>query len=139
VRKTLMLSLVLAFGAACAAAQTYPSSSPDSRTPQTATQPSQTSSADTTSIQGCVSGSDGNYTLTDNSGATYKLAGDTAKLTEHVGHKVEITGSTMSSSSSDTSAASASPESHKPAGAGAQHTLSVTSVKHISSTCSASR
>ena len=41
---------------------------------------SQTSSnaGETTTIEGCLSGSAGNYTLTDNSGKTYQLQGDSS-------------------------------------------------------------
>src|SRR5438046_1404718 len=45
-------------------------------------------------VEGCLQGSDGNFTLSDSSGTTYQLQGDTAKLSEHVGHEVQITGST---------------------------------------------
>ena len=125
-RKTWMLTLVLAFSAAWAAAQTYPNSS----SPQTSTQTSQTSTDSSTSVQGCLSGSNGSFTLTDNSGTTYQLAGDTSKLSEHVGHKVEIKGTTSSSSAGSAS------DSHKAAGGGAQPTLTVTSMKHIATSCS---
>ncbi len=85
-------------------------------------------SSGNTSVQGCLGGSDGNYTLTDKDGNSYRLTGDTAKLSEHVGHEVKITGSTASSSAAtgngsgtDTMAGSKS--------------LQVSSVKHISKTC----
>src|SRR4051794_265707 len=47
------------------------------------------SSTNQTTVQGCLNGSAGGFTLTDNSGTAYQLAGDTAKLTDHVGHQVE--------------------------------------------------
>lgn len=77
-------------------------------------------------VEGCLSGSNGNFTLTDKNGTTYELTGDTAKLTEHVGHEVKVTG--MSSSG----AGAAGGES---ASAGSAHSLQVSSVKHISKTC----
>lgn len=77
-------------------------------------------------VEGCLSGSSGNFTLTDKNGTSYQLTGDTAKLSEHVGHEVKITG-TSSSGGSDSSSAST--------GAGAPSTLHVSSVKHISKTC----
>jgi hypothetical protein len=43
-------------------------------------------------VQGCLQGSDGNYTLTEKSGRTYSLLGDMSKLTAHIGHEVQITG-----------------------------------------------
>jgi len=78
-----------------------------------------------TTVEGCLSGSNGNFTLTDKNGTSYELTGDTAKLSEHVGHEVKITG--MPSSGAGASGASA--------GAGASQTLQVSSVKHVSKTC----
>ena len=43
-------------------------------------------------VQGCLQGSDGNYTITEKSGRTYSLLGDLSKLTAHIGHEVQITG-----------------------------------------------
>lgn len=91
---------------------------------------SQTSNANETKIQGCLSGSDGNYTLTDASGTTYQLTGDTAKLSEHVGHEVELTGTQSSASSSSSSASSGQ------TGTSNQASFSVSAVRHISKTCS---
>jgi hypothetical protein len=79
------------------------------------------------SIQGCLSGSDGNYTLTDHQGTAYQLSGDTSKLSAHVGHEVKITGTTGSSSATaDNGMANSTP---------AAQTLQVDSMKHISKTC----
>ena len=78
-----------------------------------------------TSIEGCLQGPNGSFTLTDSSGTTYQLQGDTSKLSKHVGHDVQITGSTSGSGP-------ASPGSDTPRGVSQQHTLSVDKVKHIS-------
>lgn len=43
-------------------------------------------------IRGCLSGSPGNYTLTDQNGMQYQIAGDDATLRSMVGREVEITG-----------------------------------------------
>jgi hypothetical protein len=43
-------------------------------------------------VQGCLQGSDGNYTITEKSGRTYSLLGDMSKLTAHIAHEVQITG-----------------------------------------------
>ena len=45
------------------------------------------SSTDQTNVQGCLSRSAGGFTLTDNSGTAYQLAGDTAQLNDHVGNR----------------------------------------------------
>ena len=82
-----------------------------------------------TTVQGCLSGSNGNFTLTDQHGNSYKLAGDTAKLSEHVGHQVKVTG-TAESASSPSAGASTGTSAN-----GASRTLQVSSIKHISKTC----
>jgi len=79
-----------------------------------------------TTVEGCLSGSNGNFTLTDKHGTTYQLTGDAATLSEHVGHEVKVTGT----SSSGTGAAGGAS-----AGAGSSPTLQVSSVKHVSKTC----
>jgi hypothetical protein len=78
-----------------------------------------------------LSGSSGNYTLSDKSGNTYQLTGDAAKLSEHVGHEVKVTGTSSSASASGggTSTGTTGQAS------GNSQTLEVSSVKHISKTC----
>lgn len=110
----------------------YPSSAPSSAqsaaqdasqaakdAQQTATQAGKdAANAATGNVEGCVGGSAGNYTLTDSSGKTYQLAGDTSGLADHVGHDVKVSGAT--------SAASA---------AGGTPTITVKKVKMVSATC----
>jgi hypothetical protein len=178
-RKTFLITAILLLSAAWAVAQTSPSTpqstTPDTSSPQstspsstspsqqpatpdasstttqtTTTQTTQTSSNNSTSIEGCLSGSAGNWTLTDQSGKTWQLAGDTSKLSDHVGHQVRLMGTDNSSSASGSSSPSSSnPSSSSPsssAGAsgagsssGTQSTFTVNKVKMISSTCSTSK
>lgn len=135
-KKTLILSTFLVLFAVWAGAQTSPSSS---------SQPSssQSSSDNAQTVQGCLSGSAGSFTLTSSSGATYQLAGDTSKLSDHVGEQVEITGSAASGSASG-SASSTSPSSSSPsAGSSGSsmggQTINVQNVKKIASSCSTSK
>lgn len=122
-KNTLILPCLL-FCAIWVIAQTYPS--------QSSGQSSSQASNNETTVQGCLSGGpSGNYTITDSSGTTYLLAGDTSKLSEHVGHKVEIRG-TASSASTNSSGSSKTPSS---TGMSNQPTLNVSSIKHISKTC----
>jgi hypothetical protein len=100
-----------------------------SQYPQTASPQTKASASGQTTVQGCLQGSDGNYTLADNTGTTYQLQGDTSKLSAHVGHEVQITGSTTSASSAK------SPTTGTPAGTTQQPTLTVQNMKHISKTC----
>lgn len=45
------------------------------------------------SVQGCLSGSMGSFSITDQSGKTWTLSGDTNELQKHVGNTVQISGS----------------------------------------------
>ena len=151
-RKTFLITAILLLSAAWAVAQTSPST-PQSTTPDTSstttqtttTQTTQTSTDSSTSIEGCLSGSAGNFTLTDQSGKTYQLAGDTSKLSDHVGHQVRLMGTDNSSSASGSSNPSSSSPSSGAGGSGAgsssgtQSTFTVNKVKMISSTCSTSK
>jgi Protein of unknown function (DUF5818) len=134
--KTLMLAAILLLSAAWVQAQQYPQagSSPSSASPTSSSQAdaSRSGSSSSQTVEGCLQGSEGNFTLTDNSGMTYQLAGDTSKLTEHVGHEVQIKGST---SGAGAGAAGAGAGAGAGSAAGGQQTLTVESVKHVSKTC----
>lgn len=95
---------------------------------QNSAQSPRASAGGQTTVEGCLSGSSGSYMLTDQNGTMYQLSGDTAKLSEHVGHEVKITGTSSSGDSSASGAASG-------ASGAAQQTLQVSAVKHISKTC----
>src|ERR1044071_1948169 len=173
-RKTFLITAILLLSAAWAVAQTSPST-PQSTTPETSsqqstapsstspsqqpatpdtsstttqtttTQSTQTSSNSSTSIEGCLSGSAGNFTLPDQSGKTWQLAGDTSKLSDHVGHQIRLMGTDNSSSASGSNSPSSSNPSSSAgatgagASAGSQPTFTVNKVKMISSTCSTSK
>src|SRR5215471_9619391 len=126
-----LLVLTLLVSAAWVQAQSqYPQSNPG----QTGTSTSGTSGE--TTVQGCLQGSSGNYTLTSDTGTTYQLQGDTSKLSKHVGHEVEIKGATSASSSAVTSSGGTNPStSTSTSTAGGSQTLNVDKVKHISTTC----
>jgi hypothetical protein len=112
--KYFLLLSVLMLGASWAAAQNYPSQGPTG------------SASSQQSIVGCLSSSGGTYTLTAKDGKTFELTGDTAKLNNHVGHEMKITG-TISPASASSSGAM-----EKNSG---EETIDVTSFKHISKTC----
>jgi maltose-binding protein MalE len=125
--RTLLLALTLVLSAAWMHAQTSSSQAGSSSS----------SSSNQTKVQGCLEGSSGNYTLKADSGTTYQLQGDTAKLSKHIGHEVEITGTTSSASSASTPSSGASTSSTASGTSGsAQESLNVEKVKHISATCS---
>jgi hypothetical protein len=132
-RQLFLLLSVLLLGLSWAVAQdstTQPSQGSASPTQSDSTGSGQTSrtGAGHMTVEGCLSGSDGNFTLTDKNGTSYQLTGDTAKLSEHVGHEIKVTGTTGSAGASDSNDAAS-------AGAGAGQTLQVASVKHVAKTC----
>ena len=160
-RKTSLITAILLLSAVWAVAQSTPSTPPQSTTPSSSypsTAPSQSTTPDTsstttqttttqtsktsdssTAIEGCLSGSSGSYTLTDQSGKAWQLAGDTSKLTEHVGHQVRVMGSDSGSSAASSSGGDASAASGSGGAAGAGSTFTVKKVKMISSSCSTSK
>ena len=119
----LLLASILLLGVSWAAAQDTPAQT-GQKDDATAT-----STGSQTTVQGCLSGSDGKYMLTSDDGKTFDLTGDTSKLAEHVGHEVKITGTqtTSGSTTSDSSGAM----SNQSSGA----SLEVSSMKHVSKTC----
>lgn len=119
--KTLMLVLALLVSSAWLTAQEYP---------QTGSRQTGNAAAGQNTIQGCLQGSNGSYTLTADSGTTYQLQGDTSMLSKHVGHEVQITGTP---SGAGRSSSEASPNAG--AAGEAQQALTVDNVKHIAKTC----
>jgi hypothetical protein len=123
-RNILFLSVLL-LGATWAMAQTEHQTYPSG---QTGTTQTRTNSGGHVTVEGCLSGSDGNYMLTAKNGTTYQLSGDTAKLSEHVGHEIKVTGTASASAMSPSSGGSETGAS--------KETLQVSSFKHVSKTCS---
>lgn len=131
-RHLLLLLSVLLLSISWAAAQSDQTGSSQGQT--SSGQASQEKSGNTgsqTMVQGCLSGSDGNYTLTDKNGTTYQLTGDTAKLSEHVGHEIKVSGTaTTGTTSSGGSSAGMGQSSGS-----SQRAIEVSSVKHMAKTC----
>jgi hypothetical protein len=113
------------------------------------------SSASEMTIQGCLSGSAGSFTLTDTAGKSYQLQGDTSKLTDLVGKQVSMKGTQTATASAktpsggtasantDQSGSTASSSAAKPsdnaadssASASASIQFNVTSVEKLSDSC----
>lgn len=126
-RMSMARILLLAFTIVCSAAWLQ---AQDQYGSQSGSSQAGTAASAKKTVQGCLQGSNGSYTLTDKSGTTYQLAGDTSKLSDHVGHEVKITGTTSGSSATSSSMGA-------PVGGTQQSTLTVESMKHISKTCQA--
>jgi hypothetical protein len=94
--------------------------------------PSQTTdkkSSVQSTVTGCLSRTDnGDYVLTDKSGTRYAVMGDAAKLNDHIGHEVQITGAVATPNAAPSNA-SATPSEM-------QTQIDVSRVKHIAESCS---
>jgi len=120
-RTLLPLSLSCLLAAFAAAQDTSPSTAPAQGNMQSAT-----------TVRGCLSGTAGNYTLTDDqSGAVYALSGNIDNLASEIGHQVEITGQPSAApSSQDNTAASTAPSETNP-----QQMFQVNTVKDVADHC----
>jgi hypothetical protein len=118
--KTFFLALSLLISVAWISAQT--------QNPQTGSSQTGATATEQTTVRGCLQGSNGNYTLTADNGTAYQLEGDTSKLSAHMGHEIQVTGSTESASASKGQTNTQTSTARQP-------TLTVKSFKHISKTC----
>ncbi len=79
-RRIILLSTIVLLSAVLAVTQVNSNSARESAT------------APSTTIEGCLDGAIGNYTLTDHSGASYRLIGNTEEFKAHVGETMRVTG-----------------------------------------------
>jgi hypothetical protein len=86
----------------------------------------QSSPAPGNKLRGCLSGSEGNFTLTDLNGTQYKLLGNDMALKNKAGHEVEVNVTPNRPESDSSSAADM---------ARATDALQVTDVRDISGSC----
>jgi hypothetical protein len=117
-RKTLLLTLFLLLSVGWMLAQQTPRGTANS-------------SANESTIQGCLSNSAGSFTLTDKAGKTYWLEGDTAKLSDHVGHEVRVTGTESTAASGSQGATGTAGTTTE-----AKRRINVTKMEHVSTSCS---
>lgn len=107
---------------------------------QSAVPPAQTavptdSSTSGSSIQGCLSASNGTYTLTqDGTSAMYTLVGMENQLKKHVGHEVAVSGQITGGTGSADSV-SAQGQTQPSASAAAGKAIQVTNVKMVAKQC----
>jgi Tfp pilus assembly protein PilW len=97
------------------------------------------------SIEGCLGGSAGNFTIIDKAGVTYHLiipsGADTSKLNSHIGQEVAVAGTVTnaggsSASSSSPSSSASSTGSTAGGAAGSQPSIQVTKIDKVADTCS---
>jgi hypothetical protein len=96
-------------------------------------------------IQGCLTGSDGDFTLTDSKGIKYKLAGNTSRLSSYLEHQVEVKGKVAGSGGETSNSPMSTDTSTGTQGTGTAtkqgvvQTFHVSKVTKISDSCSASK
>ncbi len=96
--KPVLFAPILVLIATMAMAQAVPQSH-FAGTPanQNSAMPSRNAATQSSDLRGCLSGSKGNYTLTDHHGNQYKVVGDSHRLWDEVGHEVDLSGTTQGS------------------------------------------
>ncbi len=94
-KKGVLLLSPLLLAATMATAQAAPPSSHFAAAPGNASSATagQAASARSSSLRGCLSGSKGNYILTDHQGQQHRVVGDNHGLRDEVDHEVYLTGS----------------------------------------------
>lgn len=125
-RRMSLSAAILLLCSAWMVAQSSPPSS-DQQPSTSAQQPdkSQAGASDRgQTVEGCLSGAANTFKLTDATGKTYELTGDTSMLNDNVGHQVRLWGNAGSSGGGE-----------KISAGGAQATFGVTKVQSISPTC----
>ncbi len=89
------------------------------------------------SVEGCLGGSAGNFTIIDKSGTTYQLqlpaGADSSKLNSHIGEEVRVTGTMSNAKSGDATAASSA--SGAAGASGSQPSIAVTKIDKIGDKC----
>jgi hypothetical protein len=92
-----------------------------------------------TSVTGCLEKGTAKdtYTLKDAAGKTYTLSSATVKFSEHVGHKVTVTGTAagMETGALKDTGAAAAPPAKMGKSTTPGSTLTVTTIKHVASSC----
>jgi hypothetical protein len=122
-RQTLWLIAFGVLGIGMVIAQDTPTSTASGARDQSP-QAKNASPGSQSAIRGCLTGSSGNYTLTDQNGTQYQVAGDDATLRSMVGREVEITG--LANQASETQGDAAI--SHAPNGVQASDVRAISSV-----------
>jgi hypothetical protein len=131
------LATILCFVSGLLAAQQAAPNTPANSSP-TSQQENSSPQNGQKSIRGCLSGSPGNFTLTeDATGTVYALAGAADTLGSNIGHEVEIAGqpTTGGNAATHSSGGTANPSRNAGVGSAPINTYQVTQVTVISDHC----
>ncbi len=143
-RKTVLLTIVLLVLAAWAVAQqgtnpSAPGSNSQAPSAGSSAQDSapQATSAETT-VEGCLGGTAGNYTIADKSGAIYKLQvsdDESAAIGKHIGQQVRVKGMLADAAGDRESASAADADASKESAGKAAKSIKPTAIEKIADTC----
>jgi hypothetical protein len=122
-----MKSMLLWMGAGLLVTTLAVAQDTPSADPSPSSQSSKTYQTSSNVIRGCLSGSPGNYTVTDQNGMQYTVAGPDNQLAARVGHEVEIT--TRQDQSSESTSEGDQATAHS------SNSVQVSDVRDIASTC----
>jgi hypothetical protein len=90
-------------------------------------------------VRGCLGGSEGNYTLTqDKSGTMFRLVGNDDLLKGHLGYEVLVTGQLSAgeaAASTDEQGAGNTPANNSAASSTSDNTIQVSNITMVSKTC----
>ena len=154
-RSTLVITLILLVAAFAVAQQEPTSPSAPAGQSQTQSQPgnpagqaspgspSAMAPMGSDMIEGCLGGSNPNYTVTDKAGTTYQLdipkGADASVLAKHIGESVQVQGSLdnpgSAASSSTSASGSTSSASTSPSSTAGTHSIHVARIGKGSSSC----
>ncbi|HEY6308876.1 MAG TPA: hypothetical protein VI488_20735 [Candidatus Angelobacter sp.] len=125
-RKFSLITTILLLCSSWVVAQNNPRPAGQDPTAPAAQQPDKSQTADQSgqTIEGCLSGAADTFKLTDATGKTYELTGDTSMLKDNVGHQVRLWGNAGSSGGGE-----------KISAAGPQATFGVKKAKSLGDTC----
>jgi pectate lyase len=98
------------------------------------------SSGNESSIEGCLNGSAGNFTLISSTGITYQLTGASDDLAKHVNQQVRVRGTQSAATAPSNTSPTSSSSAPSPSGSSAasQPAFSVSKLSKIADTCSTS-
>ncbi len=136
-QKTALVTILLFLVAAWATAQQPTSPAPATVPGQEKTEP--TPSADTTTIEGCLGGAAGNFTITDKSGMIYKLdvpEGTVTAVEKHLGKEVQVTGTVKNAATGSAAADSGAAKDSALETSKSQATIKPAKMKKLADTCS---
>lgn len=91
------------------------------------------------SVEGCLGGSAGNFTISDKSGTTYRLelpqGADATVLNKHIGEEIRVTGTVAGAADTTAASSAGAKPTAGAAGGGGQPSIAVSRIDKVADTC----